>query len=726
MTDSKVTHRLEARCVFDNLAKDEDEDGKAYKAYAHHLARACWYGSRIMLRQTSPEAEGILDFILELHKACNGQWDEFRTRGLDQEHLDCWLEYAATFLSSVGNYFESGDRKGIPNVPPDALRNMAMISPDAARKLEEIIGPMLNPQPASLGYPSDRSQSSYYPGKRITKVECQAISTLMEKHKLAPENTRLHKIEHGETDAENFDIYEILQASAETDPEPRLVDVIDIDERRAKIFLRRGDHVVEMTKICDELSQARLIASTQEQKTAISQLIDSFRTGNYESFRDAHKTWVKDRAPTVEHCMGFLFGYRDPYGARAEWQAAVGIADREETNKMSRLVARSTELIRTLPWAVPGVNDGKGPFEPSELDVPDFAIIHVIANVSSTVWEATNITIDDEDGKRHGVKNMVYGNRMQLNSSPGRPCYYVHPSEADAYMACAHTVRFVGTAIHELIGHGTGKLLSETAPGKYNFDYENPPVSPVTGQPVQTWYKPGESWNSVFGKLAPTVEECRAFLVSSYLADNKEILALFGYDEHSTLTADDFVYYSYLHFGVQGLSALSSFDAEDKVWGGDHDRAQFTILKHLLQDGGGVLRVEHDQEAGTLHVRVDRSKILSHGKPSIGRMLNKIHIWHSTADVKACRPFYESLSVVDGEYEVWRSIVASKPEPKWKFVQPNTFLSADGKVELVEYEATNRSRLCRSTVALCIYIGDMMLSIRGSSMYGYLYEKKSL
>ncbi|KAK1634691.1 peptidase family M49-domain-containing protein, partial [Colletotrichum phormii] len=405
------------------------------------------------------------------------------------------------------------------------------------RKSAPVSAPMINPQPSSLGYPSERSQSSYYPGgKRITKVETEAISTLMEKHKLAPENTRLQKIGDGEISAENSDIYEILQASSETDPEPRLLDVIEIGDRRAKIFLRRGDHVVEMTKMCEELSQARDIASTQEQKTAISQLIHSFRTGNYESFRDAHKTWVKDRAPKVEHCMGFLFGYRDPCGARAEWQAAVGIADREETNKMSRLVARSTELIRALPWAVPDVNDGKGPFEPSELDVPDFAIIHVIANVSSTVWEATNITID---GKRHGVKNMVYGNRMQLKSSPGRPCYYVHPSEADAYMACAHSVRFVGTAIHELLGHGTGKMLSETAPGKYNFDHENPRISPVTGQPVQTWYKPGESWNSVFGKLAPSVEECRAFLVSSYLADNEDILALFGYNEDSTLTADD-------------------------------------------------------------------------------------------------------------------------------------------------------------------------------------------
>jgi dipeptidyl-peptidase-3 len=74
--------------------------------------------------------------------------------------------------------------------------------------------------------------------------------------------------------------------------------------------------------------------------------------------------------------MGFLFGYRDPYGMRAEWQASAGIALPEETSKMSQLVEKSPELVCTLPWAMPGENGGKGPFEPSELDVPDFAIIH--------------------------------------------------------------------------------------------------------------------------------------------------------------------------------------------------------------------------------------------------------------------------------------------------------------------------------------------------------------
>jgi dipeptidyl-peptidase-3 len=73
--------------------------------------------------------------------------------------------------------------------------------------------------------------------------------------------------------------------------------------------------------------------------------------------------------------MGFLLDYRDLYGLRAEWQAAVGITHSEETSKMRQLVERSPEFTRTLPWAITDEDNGQGPFEPSKLDAPGFAII---------------------------------------------------------------------------------------------------------------------------------------------------------------------------------------------------------------------------------------------------------------------------------------------------------------------------------------------------------------
>lgn len=106
---AEVTHQLKAGEVFGSLIEDEAEDGIRYRAYAHYLSRACWHGCRIILRQTSPESEGIFDLILELHKACNGQWDNFLDYGIEREHLNAWLEYAGMFMSSLGNHYVSNN-----------------------------------------------------------------------------------------------------------------------------------------------------------------------------------------------------------------------------------------------------------------------------------------------------------------------------------------------------------------------------------------------------------------------------------------------------------------------------------------------------------------------------------------------------------------------------------------------------------------------------------------
>jgi dipeptidyl-peptidase-3 len=65
-------------------------------------------GSRIILRQVSAESPDIFDFIMDLHSACGGDWDTLTTRcEILPEELDALLEYAATFLCNLGNFYVS-------------------------------------------------------------------------------------------------------------------------------------------------------------------------------------------------------------------------------------------------------------------------------------------------------------------------------------------------------------------------------------------------------------------------------------------------------------------------------------------------------------------------------------------------------------------------------------------------------------------------------------------
>jgi hypothetical protein len=81
------------------------------------IYRACFAGTRIVLRQLSPESEPIYDFIIALHKHCNGDYDALAKEvELSKEDLDAYLNYAAQFLGNLGNYKSFGDSKFVRNL----------------------------------------------------------------------------------------------------------------------------------------------------------------------------------------------------------------------------------------------------------------------------------------------------------------------------------------------------------------------------------------------------------------------------------------------------------------------------------------------------------------------------------------------------------------------------------------------------------------------------------
>lgn len=93
-------------------------------------------------------------------------------------------------------------------------------------------------------------------------------------------------------------------------------------------------------------------------------------------------------------------------------------------------------------------------------------------------------------------------------------------------------------AIHELIGHGCGKILVEISPGKFNFDHEKPPVSPLDQEQITTWYKFGESPKSVFGRTYTALNECLAECIALYLIPKANIQKLLGVESVAD-SADD-------------------------------------------------------------------------------------------------------------------------------------------------------------------------------------------
>ncbi|KAI0973575.1 peptidase family M49-domain-containing protein [Xylaria arbuscula] len=635
--------RLDVEAPFERLTDTE-------KRYAHHMARAAWFGTKIILRQVSPESLAIYNFILELFHSCSGNWKALIEPGVSGEELEGFLTYAATFLSNIGNYFGSGDQKFVPDVNSSVVRKLATRSTRLSELCDEIASFIYTVPPYGLGYPSKATQSSYYPDSNdITVHEVSAMSNVLEQNSIFPENTRIRKSSNG-TD------FEVLIASVESDGSDPTFPLLEI---RGSVRLVHGDHSFDLA-ICG-------------QRKFLCAYVESFQTGSLDTYRESLRIWVRDKAPTVENIFGFVEPYRDPHGTRAEFEGLVAIADREETMLLARLVKNSTKFIRRLPWAAPE-NDGKGPFEKSLFEPPDFSSIHCMQRSSQQLLQ------------EEGFKSVIIANRMIVE---GRAVQYpfIEHALADRFQKHKFPSYYMWVVLHELFGHGTGKMMMESDEAKYNFDIDSPPINPVTGSPIASWYKPGQTWTGQFADLATTVDECRAELVGAFLMDDPDLLEVFGFAETSDIRADDVTYNLYQQLGVDGLRGLSNFNVDSGKWGQAHSRAHFAMLKCLLVDGGGIVTIAHDKQAQNLTVQVDRSKTRTFGKAALGNMLLRLHMYRCTADAEGCRVYYEALSEVDSQHIEWRETVLANKPPPMVFVHANTFLDGE-TVRLKEYSPT--------------------------------------
>jgi dipeptidyl-peptidase-3 len=82
----------------------------------------------------------------------------------------------------------------------------------------------------------------------------------------------------------------------------------------------------------------------------------------------------------------------------------------------------------------------------------------------------------------------------------------------------------VHVACHELLGHGTGKLI-------YRPDSGELPTftDPLTGEQYQSAYEKGETWSTRFGKISTSYEECRADTAGYYLCTLPEVYKIFDF-----------------------------------------------------------------------------------------------------------------------------------------------------------------------------------------------------
>lgn len=668
-------HQLAIRDAFEQLGSEE-------KLYAHWMREAGVQGARIVMHQVSPESEKIVQLVLELARACEGDWVSLgQQTGIDHESLERFLEYGATVLENLGNYKGYGDRKLLPRLELDTIEKLCKASRHAQYLLESIADSIFSESPAAIGYPDESGMSNYYPSEApITKSEIEELNSLLTRH-LELRNTRLVKNKEG-----NEAKYDLLIASERTTP----LSDDDGESRRylegLKIRLAYGDHSEALREMCIRLENAQMYAGSEVRSTYLQNLIASFKTGSIEDHKKASIFWVQDNEPNVEAWSGFLESGRDPSGIRCEFEAFVTVKDKSWTKAFNELAEQAREYIAKLPWVNSTTSTSLGDFEKEQFTRPGFVALNLLCYCASNVWTGITGPGYTDVVDKYGRKNLTFSNRVSANGAE-REIEYIQDDDAELFRKLHSTCFFVQLAGHELLGHGCGRLFKEDDEGRCNFDQASPPVCPISKEPIQSWYKPGETPESVFGGLYTAYDECLAEGIGLFLMSEKALIETLL--PGTSVDYKDVITIGYLSIAAMGVRALESYDLEGQKWGQVHDRARFGLLKCLYESGDELLTVTSSlQPEPTLKLHMDPGKIERVGRRALGELILRLQVYKATRNQSAGAETFTRLTAVDGQYVEWAKIAHAKRKPRTLFIHANTVLREDSSVELLEYPAT--------------------------------------
>ncbi|KAJ3559406.1 hypothetical protein NM688_g375 [Phlebia brevispora] len=662
-----------------NVAKSFALLSEKEKKYAHYIGQASWAGARIIQGQWTPQAQKLYDLLI-LTFSENGKLADLaalkQKSGVSDTEWDDLLQYTSQVLSNLANYKSFGFTKIVPRCSEESFSAVVSASPNSqkAKALwDELSGHIYQLLPESSNFIGKRAAgevSNYYLGDPVTDEEVAAIQAAAEKSGVDVLNTRVKKSSPTE--------FTLLVASAET--KASATHNIDILDRKAKLTVEYGDFSGPLSKTVAALKEAKKYAANEHQEAMLDGYVESFSTGSIPAHKAASRHWVKDVGPVVESYIGFIETYVDPYGGRAEWEGFTAIVDKALSAKYETLVNDAPELIKNLPW-------GKD-FEVDVFRKPDFTALEVVTFATGGIPAGINIPNYYEIRESDGFKNVSLANILAAKA-PNEELTFIHPDDVDLYNAWDNKAFELQVANHELLGHGSGKLFQEGADGKKNFDPEKI-INPLTGKHITSWYKPGQTPDSVLGEVSSSMEECRAETVALYLVSNLDILKIFSYTDKKEI--DDIQYITFLLMARAGLRALEYYNPATKKHGQAHMQARLGITQHLIKSG--IARLEEiraqDGTLENLYVRVDREAVLKHGREAAGKLLIDLQVRKSTADGPGARAFYTELTTpLPGWEGEIRDIVLKKKQASCDFSngRPNTFV-IDGKVELKDYPLT--------------------------------------
>ncbi|CAJ0916533.1 unnamed protein product, partial [Mesorhabditis belari] len=625
---------LDCKTAFETLTEKE-------RLYAHHLSKASYDGSLAVFLQVSPEAAGLFVVFHRLFatESVESLKKKALGNGWTEEEFAAFLVYVAGFYNNSGNYKGFGDSKIVPGVSTEKITSLVTAS-DAVSKYPELLSTYhaieqlicsLQQRELQLGF--CQSGITTYHCESVTKEDAQFIDRFCKEHNIETWNTRLFK----DTEKRNGKtVFRIVNASSITE------GWREEEFEEAIVVVERGDYSPLMARAAESLRKAKDFAANDNQVQMLDKYVNHFTTGDLNDHKDGSRFWIKDQNPA----------------------------------KFKVLVDRAEELLERMPW-------GKA-YEKDRFLKPDFTALDVISFAGSGIPAGINIPNYDEIRQNEGFKNVSLSN--VISATPKQKMNFLDEGDEDLMFKYHKDSFEVQVGLHELLGHGSGKLFQRNADGTFNFDQDTTNI--LDGEKITTWYEQGETWGSKFGALSGPYEECRAEAVGYVLCCDEDILKIFGYEGELGQTVK---YVNWLSEIRAGLMALEFYNADLQKWGQAHCYARYVLTQVCLEAGQEFVTIEEvtgEDGKPDLKFKLDQNKIDSVGKPAVREFLKKLQHYKTTGDAAGGTALFEGYGKVTEKELVWRNICITRRKPRRLFVQANTRLNGEKNAELVTYPET--------------------------------------
>ncbi len=265
---------------------------------------------------------------------------------------------------------------------------------------------------------------------------------------------------------------------------------------KERVWKVKGLYGQAIEKIISYLRLAQGVAETPEQATALGTLIEYYTTGDLKTWDRYNIQWVQATKGDVDYINSFIEVYNDPLGYKGSYESIVEIKDFEASKRM-KVLGENAQWFEDHSTILPQHKKEKV-----------VGVTYTVVNVAGESGDASpstpigvNLPNANWIRQQYGSKSVSLGNLIEsYHNAGGKGILQEFANDAEEIARVEKYGNIsdkVATALHEVIGHASGK------------------INKGVGTPKET-----------LKNYASTLEEARADLVALYFIRDPKLIEL--------------------------------------------------------------------------------------------------------------------------------------------------------------------------------------------------------